>query len=207
MTNGLLSAALEASLNRYLALDPESRQRLAALDGRVIAVELRGLDLRLYFLPGDRDIQVLQHYEGEPDATIAGTPLALARLSVASRPGEGLFSEAIELRGDTDLSRKFQALLQSVEIDWEEHLAQLVGDRLAHQTGRLVRQGREYAGRAGETLRQDVSEYLVEEARLLPSHAELELFHADVDILRDDTARLEARLQRLERRLREAGRE
>lgn len=198
-----LTAALETALNRYLALDPQSQSRLAAVEGTVIALDLRGLDLALFFLPGLSEIQVLEHYEGEPDTVIAGTPLALARLSMARRPGEGLFSDAIELRGDTDLARRFQDLLQQVEFDWEEALSRLVGDRLAHQSGRLAREGREYATRAGRTLREDVSEYLTEEARLLPTAAELDLFHADVDILRDDAERLEARLQRLEHRFRE----
>lgn len=199
-----LAAALETALNRYLALDPEAQHQLQPLAGRMIALELRGLGLQLYFLPGVQDIQILQHCEDTPDATIAGTPLALARLALAARPGEGLFSDAVELRGDTEVARDFQALLQSVRIDWEEQLAQLVGDRLAHQTGRALRHGREYAAASAGTLRRDLSEYLIEEARLLPGRPELELFHADVDILRDDAERLEARLERLERRLSES---
>lgn len=199
-----LTAALEAALNRYLAMDPEAQRQLQPLAGRIIALELRGLGLQLYFLPGDRDIQILQHCEDIPDATIAGTPLALARLALAARPGEGLFSDAVALRGDTAVARDFQALLQSVRIDWEEQLAQLVGDRLAHQTGRALRHGREYAAASADILRQDLNEYLTEEARLLPSRPELELFHADVDILRDDAERLEARLQRLEQRVSES---
>ncbi|BAZ92699.1 hypothetical protein TspCOW1_24450 [Thiohalobacter sp. COW1] len=200
----ILTAALETALNRYLALDPEARARLTPLAGRVIALELRGLGLRLFFLPGEHDIQILQQCEDAADATIAGTPLALARLALAERPGEGLFSDAVELRGDTGLAQRFQALLQSVQVDWEEQLARLVGDQLAHQTGRAVRHGRDYASRTSRTLRADLSEYLTEEARLLPSRPELELFHADVDVLRDDVERLEARLQRLERRLSES---
>ena len=80
----------------------------------------------------------------------------------------------------------------------------LVGDRLAHQAGRALRHGRDYATATGRTLRQDLSEYLTEEARLLPTRPELERFHADVDILRDDAERLQAQLQRLERRLSES---
>lgn len=201
----VLTAALETALNRYLALDPEARTRLAPLAGRVIALELRGLGLQLFFLPGEHDIQILQQCEDDPDASIAGTPLALARLALAARPGEGLFSDAVELRGDTGIARDFQALLQSVQVDWEEQLSRLVGDRLAHQTGRALRHGREYATATARTLRQDLSEYLTEEARLLPTRPELELFHADVDILRDDAERLEARLQRLVGRLSERG--
>ncbi|HSH29090.1 MAG TPA: SCP2 sterol-binding domain-containing protein, partial [Thiohalobacter sp.] len=159
----LLTAALETALNRYLALDPEARARLAPLAGRVIALELRGLGLHLFFLPGECDIQILQQCQDVPDATIAGTPLALARLALAERPGEGLFSDAVELRGDTGLAQRFQALLQSVQIDWEEQFSHLVGDRLAHQTGRALRHGRDYAAASAGTLRQNLSEYLTEE--------------------------------------------
>ena len=44
---------LEQSLNRILALDPDARQRLAGLHGRVIRINFRGIGIRLNFVPGN----------------------------------------------------------------------------------------------------------------------------------------------------------
>jgi ubiquinone biosynthesis protein UbiJ len=44
-------ASLEALLNRAVRLDPEARRRLQPLHGRVIKLELIGLDLHLYLIP------------------------------------------------------------------------------------------------------------------------------------------------------------
>jgi ubiquinone biosynthesis protein UbiJ len=47
-------------------------------------------------------------------------------------------------------------------------------------------------------LRQNVSEYLQEESRTVPSRYETDVFRKQVETLRDDVARFEARLKRFE---------
>jgi len=196
-----LAAALEAALNTYVAMDPEAPARFSALEGRVVGVELRGLDLRFFILPG-HSFQVLGDYAGEADAWISGTPLALLRLGTADERGRPLFTGDVEIRGDIDLGRRFQALLEAVDIDWEEHLSRLTGDVVAHQVGNAVRDTLAWGRKAADSLGQDLSEYLREESRLLPTRDEVEQFLAEVDTLREDVDRLEARLRRLQGRAR-----
>ena len=191
------TAALEAALNRYLALDPDSLRRMAELDGRVIGLQWRGTALALYFLLGPQGVQVLGHYEGEPDTLLSGSPLALAELGLGGDRERALFSGAVEIRGDTETGQRFQQILEAMDIDWEEHLSHLVGDVAAHQAGRLVRAGRQYLHSSADTLRQDLGEYLTEEAQLLPARIQVDNFLADIDRLRMDADRLEARVQRL----------
>lgn len=191
------TAALEAALNRYLALDPDTLARMAELEGRVIGLHWRGTDLSLYFLPGPGGVQVLSHYEGEPDTLLSGSPLALAELGLGGDRERALFSGAVEIRGDTATGQRFQQILEAMDIDWEEHLARLIGDLAAHQAARLARQGQQYARHSAATLRQDLAEYLTEESGLLPARIQVENFLGDIDRLRMDTDRLEARVQRL----------
>ncbi|HHJ13414.1 MAG TPA: sterol-binding protein [Gammaproteobacteria bacterium] len=200
----LLATALEAVLQRYLAADPQARTAGAELAGRAIAVELTGTGIRLYFLPDAQGIQVLGHYEGIPDAELAGTPGGFARLA-AGRPEDGLFQGAVEMRGDLDTAEAFQTLLAGVDWDWEEQLSHIAGDTLAHAIGELVRGGLRWFGQSSNTLRQDLSEYVQEEARLLPTRVEVEEFLDQVDALREDTERLHARVERLRRRQGAAG--
>ena len=197
MIPSAVTAALETALNRYLELDPDTLQRLASLEGRVIGVQWRGTALALYFLPGANGLQLLSRYEGEPDTRLTGSPFALAGLGLGGDREQALFSGAVEIRGDTETGQRFQQVLEAMDIDWEEHLSHLVGDVAAHQAGRLARAGRQYLHNSADTLRQDLGEYLTEEAQLLPARIQVDNFLADIDRLRMDADRLEARVQRL----------
>ncbi len=193
-----ISAAIETAINQYLAMDPEGRARFAALEGQVIAVEPSGLGLRLYFLPGADGIQVLGDYEGEADTTLRGAPLALARMGLPGDSSGGLFSGDVEIIGDTDTGQRFKEIMDGVEVDWEEHLSRFTGDMVAHQLGTMLRRGSAWLKSSGDTLSRDLTEYLQEESRLLPTRIELENFFDDVDGLRSHLDRLDARLQRLQ---------
>jgi len=192
-----LSAAVETACNRYLALDPRSLEHLAALQGRVIALQVSGPELTLYFLPGPEGVQVLGHYEGVPDTRLRGTPLALARLGARSDTG-AVIGGAVTIEGDTDAGQRFKEALSGVELDWEEWLARLTGDVAAHQLGSGARRAGDYLRRSAGTLADDMGEYLQEEARVLPTRVEVENFLDDVDRLRADHDRLAARVGRLQ---------
>ncbi len=197
MLTTAMVAGLETAINQYLKLDPDTLARLAELEGRVIALQWRGTDLTLYFLPGAQGLQLLAQFQGEPDTLLRGTPLALAELGLGPNKDNALFSGAVEIVGDTDIGQRFQDILEAMDIDWEEHLSHLIGDVAAHQAGKLARDAGHYAEQSADTLRQDLSEYLKEESQLLPARVQVDNFLADVDTLRMDVDRLEARVQRL----------
>jgi ubiquinone biosynthesis protein UbiJ len=192
-------AALEAALNRYIALDPEGAARLAQLQGRLICIELKGFGTRLYLIPAVDRLQVFGAYEGEPDCLLRGTPLALARMGLAERKEDQLFGGAVEVEGDTRLAQEFGAFIAGLEVDWEEQLSRLLGDSVAHQVGEGLRSMGQWGRRSADTLTQDLKEYLQEEARLLPTDYEVHAFLDRVDTLRDDVERLAARVERLAR--------
>lgn len=190
-------AALEAAFNRYLALDPEIAARFVELHGRVILVEVEGFETRIYVIPGTAGVQLYGDYAGEPDCILRGTPLALARMGVSHRKEDQLFSGEVRIEGDTHLAQAFGDLLGSLEVDWEEQLAGLVGDPVAHQVGSRFRAVGHWGRRTGDVLTEDLKEYLQEEVRLLPGRYEVQAFLSDVDRLRDDVERLAARVDRL----------
>lgn len=194
----LTRAALEGAINRYLALDPQVASRLGTLHGKVIAVELSGLESTLYLLPSDQRLLLLGHYEGEPDCTIRGTPLALARLARRREPA-AFRSGEVEISGDSDLAHRVGKIFAAIEIDWEEQLSHLSGDLLAHRIGTLWRDLSTWNRRTRSNLQFDLQEYLHYEARLLPTRPEVEDFLEAVDRLRDDSERLAARLRRVQR--------
>jgi len=201
-TRDLALAALEQVINRLIGLDPFTAKQLARFHGRVIAIEVIGLGITLYFVPGhDGNLQILGSIEDEPDCKLSGTPLDLMRSSDSQQGAAQLFAGRVTISGDTELAHRFGEALAGLDIDWEEQLARLVGDIPAHEIGHRVRKGARWARQSSHLLSQDLAEYLTEEARLLPTRYEVEEFLHGVDQLRDDAERLSARVQRLTRRL------
>lgn len=196
----IVLAGLEAALNRYLGLDAGTLSRLAAMTGKVVGVELRGLDITLAMAPHAGGIQLLSDYHGTPDTIISGAPMSLARLGYGGDRG-ALFAGEVQIRGDVALGQRFEAVLRDIDIDWEDHLSRLVGDVAAHQVGRLVRDAMAWGARSADTLGRDVGEYLQEEIRQLPLRDEMDAFIGAVDKLRDDVERLGARVKRLHGRI------
>ena len=202
-----VTAGIELAINRVLQLDEDILPRLQTLQGKVIAIEVRGLDVSLYLIPEINKLSVYGRFEGEPDTTLRGTPLALMRMGLVKHAGDVLFAGDVEISGDVELGQQFSEILQALDIDWEEHLSHLTGDLLAHKLGNVVRGALSWGQQTMDTLGQDVAEYLQEESETVPNQDEAEGFMSQVDVLRTDVDRMEARVKRLEKRLAAQGSE
>jgi ubiquinone biosynthesis protein UbiJ len=191
-------SGFESVINRYLRLDPDAATRMAQLDGQCIALELRGLDIELFILPGKQGIRLKDTIEGEADTVLRGTPLGMAQLGLGSNTGKTLFSGDVTIDGNVETGQAFKAVLDEMDIDWEEQLSKLTGDFIAHQLGNAARQAGKILHHGRTTLEQDISEYLQEELRVLPSRIETVNFSADVSRIGMDVERLQARIKRLQ---------
>ncbi|MDE2196833.1 MAG: SCP2 sterol-binding domain-containing protein [Gammaproteobacteria bacterium] len=195
----LFAPAVEFALTSALAGSGSAQRELAQLDGKVIALELKELPLRLYFLPQDGKLRVRGEHRGKVDMTVRAPSVAL--LQAAFRRDDAP-PRGIELNGDAETAQVFSRLLKQADLDWEELLSHYVGDVAAHQLGNAVRGfmrwGKDTAGRLG----RDAAEYLQYESRDLPPRHEVESFLTDVDRLRDDVERMAARLDRAAHRRR-----
>ncbi len=168
-----------------------------SLDGTSAAIRVRNTSLAAYLLIDSGQISLAGEYALEPDVVISGTLLSL--LQLAGSANEDLIrSGDLELVGDAHVAAQLQKLLVFARPDAEEELSRLVGDVAAHGIGDVVRGIGKWGRGARSILRQNVSEYLQEESRAVPSRYEVERFRGRVELLRDDVARVEARIRRLE---------
>jgi len=187
---------LENILNRYLALDPESKKRLKALDGKIISVVLPVFSFQLKIL---NERVYLQTEVETPDVTIKGSPLSLIHLSFADdKTRKKFFAEDVVIEGDLELGQQIIDLFDELEIDWEEYLSQVVGDVPAHHTGNVVRRVKNFSKKARAILYQNINEYAHEEINLFPPREALEDFFQEVDEVRMESDRLEQSVKRLE---------
>jgi ubiquinone biosynthesis protein UbiJ len=189
---------LESLLNRNIAASAVARSLCKRLDAKVLALHVEGLPLSIYFRSQGERVMLDTKHEGAPSATLCGTPLSFMRLA-GPAPEAALRAGAVQIQGDAEVAQAFSELLRHARPDLEEELSRVIGDVAAHQFGNAARSALGFARRASDTFARNVSEYLQEEGRDVPSRTEADEFTLGVDTLRDDVDRLEARLDMLER--------
>ncbi|HSN18252.1 MAG TPA: SCP2 sterol-binding domain-containing protein [Gammaproteobacteria bacterium] len=196
----LIAAAVERALAASLKGSSAARADIARLGGKVIRLELVGLPLVLHFLPEDGRVTVASDYHGDADITVRA-PAASLMAAALKRDSEAV-PRGMHISGDAETAQVFSRLLKHADLDWEELLAQRVGDVAARQIGNAVRGFLGWSRDTGSRLGQDMADYLHYESRDLPPRHEVQGFLSGVDRLRDDAERLHARLKRAETRLR-----
>jgi ubiquinone biosynthesis accessory factor UbiJ len=195
MATGAWLGPIAALLNRNLAASTPARGLCAGLAGRSCAVLLRGPELRLR-IAAEPESLTLALSDAPADATVAGTPLALARL-LKDGSSEQLNSGALGISGDPDTAQAFAQLLHHLRPNLEDELARLFGDLPAYYAGTLARQAARFARGAVVSLARSAAEYLREERRDVVARAELESYLSGVDQLRDAVDRAQARIDLL----------
>lgn len=182
-------AVLENTLNRFINLDPPTLASLRKLSGKIILLEISNFPLSCYLLITESGLQVLQNYDDQPDTTIKGSSIELFKQLNKQAHA------AIIVEGDMELGQKFRDILHGMEIDWEEQISKYTGDVIANQIGNTMRKLQQWTKDVHGNLRQDVTDYLQEEANLLPTRAEIKIFLDDVSGLRDDVERLQKKFE------------
>lgn len=198
----LAGRALQAALNRALALDPDTRSALAALDGRSISLLLEAppLGLRISVDAGQLRVGPIDP-DGPADLAVQGSRLGalLGQLPLfAGRRREGREPGRISVSGDAELARRLQQLAAGFDPDWHQPLVSAFGPVLGVQLGRVLQQGLMHLRSGARDLAGNAAEFLTEESRQVIPRGELNAFHDDVDGLRDDVERLAARVARLQ---------
>ena len=195
---GLLAAGLEAAINRILALDEGSDERLHRLDGRMLQLDLEGVGITLFFAFNGRHVEVGTRSQYAADTVVSGSPMALFSMAAPDEAARwGTSGSRVSITGDAQLARDLERLFSQLDPDWEGRLARLLGDVWGHQVAAGLKSGaaqfRESAGSAGDML----GEYLRRPQGAVAQAGEIEGFAGSVDALLDATGRLEARLRKL----------
>lgn len=193
----ILFDPLQAAVRRALEFDPDSRERIEALEGRVVEIVFTGLEQTLCVTIDQGAVLFSRAAAREPDLRLKGTPIAFARYVMAPDRVE-ITESRIRIDGDIGLAQRFVGVLRHLDIDWEEWASRYVGDVVAYRAGRFAGDVRDWARNSGRQFRQDVSEYLQEEVRLLAPRERVTRLMNDIDATRSDVERLAQRVKRLQ---------
>ncbi|NNM59494.1 MAG: hypothetical protein HKM04_06715 [Legionellales bacterium] len=189
-------SVLQLLVNQYVDLDPYASHLRQPLLNKVIAITVRELPFPLFF-EFKQDKIIIKKLVDNPDARINGLLINMARLTRRKNKAVAMSELDIKLEGNIDVAQAFQAFWANIYIDWEEVVADIVGDPIAVILGRGAKLVNRALSKAGQTLKQNAGEYIQEEARVLPSKNEVAEFMQDVDELRGDLDRLNLRIERL----------
>ncbi|HEY3644613.1 MAG TPA: SCP2 sterol-binding domain-containing protein [Gammaproteobacteria bacterium] len=195
----LIAAGVERALATAFKNSSAARADLAKLEGKVVKLELIGLPLTLHFLAEDGKMSVASDYHGEAQVSVR-VPAASLMATALKRDPEAV-PKGMQMNGEAETAQVFSRLLRNADLDWEELLAQRIGDVAARQVGNALRGFMGWARDSGTRLGQDVADYLHYESRDLPPRHEVQGFVSGVDRLRDDAERFDARLKRAAARI------
>jgi len=195
----LAGRALETALNHTLSLDPDTQQRLAALNGRSVQLHLRGPEIALAVTVEDARLKVGPPQD-DSQLRVAATPGSLLAM-LFRRDEDGIAPGKVEIAGDAELARRLEKLASKFAPDFEEAFARTFGDVMGVPLAKAVRKGLAHARETAAHLTEDGADWLRDEARVALAPGEVEGFLDGVDNLRERSERLESRVQRLVHRL------
>jgi ubiquinone biosynthesis protein UbiJ len=190
-----LLKTVETAFNSYLSLDVDAPDSLQPLLGKVVQIDVIGLGINVFFIFNEQRVEVCDQFGDHADVVIRGAPFSL--LSVAGGR-TGLMQSGVKIEGEVETANRFSRMLGHLDIDWEEHISAVAGDKPAHILGRLKRGATDWAQQSKADLERNVANYLRDETRHLPHQWEMDEFVDEVDSLRDRVDRLAQKVQSMD---------
>ena len=195
---------VEKILNAIAGSDAHVVKKLSAFDSKCIEVVSLSPDFSLSIRFEDGTIKLSaidsQTLGIQPDATISGKAESLLSLLATKSDHRAMADAAIDISGDATLVQDLQMTIESLDIDWQDYLAPILGDVLSNELGDIQSSARDWSKSASTSMHRGVRDYLTEEARLVPSELEVDSFSNRLDQLRLSTDRVAAKTELLKRR-------
>ena len=197
-----IAASLEAALNRALELAPGARKDLSELGGTLLAIECTSPDVEMYIaIENDGSLIIKTYSETKATTRVRGSLDDFLGLAASEDPAAKLINSNLEIIGNSAPLVAVQQIITTMDIDWETPLVNVLGDVAGHQLAQLLRGAFSWGQEATQSLRRQLSEFILEEGRLSPPKAELEYFYNEVQNLSLRVERLQSRLTRLAKRI------
>ncbi|MDY0072288.1 MAG: SCP2 sterol-binding domain-containing protein [Thauera sp.] len=194
----MIESLLFAALNHVLAQNSWARERLAVHAGRNAILSLDPV-FRLGFLIS-ADGLLGSWPDGESELADVQLKLAAAQLPSLLSEGPAAVMNKVRIEGNAEFAEAIGFVFRHLRWDAEEDLARVVGDIGAHRISTGLRSFHHSALDIFQRGHEGLTEYLVEEARLLTPDVLLAEQQSQLIELRDRLGRLQQRIERIERR-------
>lgn len=196
---------IEKIINGLASHDPHVVEQLRGFDSKAIEILSHSPSVSIFLLFDEGNIKLSAIDSAdlmlEPDATISGKAADLLELLFTRPEHRPLANTAISIGGDAVLVQELYNVLSSLDLDWEDYLAPVLGDILSNEVGKFSREAKNFSQTTSSNMRRNVHDYLVEESRAVPAREELNRFNDDLDLLRLNIDRAAARAEQIGSRL------
>lgn len=152
------------------------------LRARTIAIKCSDLS-KAWYISFEEKIHVLDATASPIDVTITSTISGFTRYALQQD------HSAIHIAGNMHVAQLLQQIFDSLDIDWEEIIAQYTGDVVAHKGMQILNNIKSLE------IEAMIQEYLQEEIKLLPTKYEISEFLTEVDQIRNRAERLKCRVE------------
>jgi len=190
-----LSKSFEIAFNAALQLDNEHGRAFDVLDGKVVELWIAPAKTPLFCLINQGKVSTQGVLNGEADVTLKTGMRQLIALS------QGEPFEHKYIKGDKQIGQDFVTAMQSLEIDWEEHLSHYTGDLIAFKVGQGIRSFMAGKQNTKQQIGDTIREYLHFEINTLPTRNQVEHFVKDVEQTHFDIESMAERISQLTEQL------
>ncbi|WP_411705333.1 ubiquinone biosynthesis protein UbiJ [Edaphovirga cremea] len=194
----LLTATLEASLNRLLYRDRSMKSARSRLSGKVLKITLKELGTPITLVFGEQQVDVVGQWDGEANCTVMTRLSVLVKLRDRQQLSPLMRSGDLLVEGDIQVIQQLTTLLDIAEWDPAELLAPYVGDIVAHGVSQAFFKGAGFIKSTFTRQQRYLGETLTEEWRVAPGSLEFAYFQDEVDALSQQVDALDARLNKME---------
>ena len=196
--------SMEKVINQIIQSDRYVLNKLAPFAGRSLEIETRSPNFSIVVFFGFDRLSLsgmnAEALNVTPDAKVSGEAKALVNL-LTKNTSQTLTNSRIAVAGDAQFMQDIFQAIQSLDIQWADHLAPFLGDTVTHETDNFVRSFSSWSQDAGKKLKRNANDYIKEEARLAPHSSDIQKFREDLDHLRLKIDRVTAKAEYLFQRL------
>lgn len=209
----VLSAGIEASLNKALQWSSNSDALLSPLAGKLCIIYIQELDTALRFSFFEHEVNVgvdsdklysNAPEDDEPNALqdnecwVSISLFAIDKLKQNNQMTKLIKSGKLDFAGDLGILQGLSRLFDKIDVDIEELLSTYLGDAAAYQVNKTGQQALASIKSQMSILVQTLADTALDEKPIALRPIALVNFSDEVNQLREDVDRFEAKLQKIE---------
>lgn len=175
--------ALEAAINAYLRLDPNTTSALAQHQALTVKIEITDWDCHFFFKPSSYGINLYEHWHTPADTVISGTFASLVH-NAKEIPDRTTSTDSITISGNAQLVEPIRHIFKNIAINWQQQLSKFTGHNLAEKIIDTTRSLSDFINHRQQRFKQQISDYALYEGQLTPTAAQLSAFTRDVQSLK-----------------------
>ena len=179
----------------YKAIENSNLEKkdFSTLSNKIISIVLSNTSTTLYIISVEGRFELLEEIEKEPDLVLEGSPIAF--INYFNNIGS---SSTIKVSGDASLAESFSYIMQKIQINWEQIIADYTNDDTAFYSQKILEFFQSKKSEIKESFYRNSKEYFRDETDIIPTKVQINNYVQDVDNLKNKIEVLEASLKKTE---------